>query len=75
MKLTPEQIHELSEWLDEAIDNMNTLHNITQEHGDHDDALLWVYSQVVSNSLREMRNCITKYERNSRQHDKEETCH
>ena len=75
MKLSQKQIKELSEWLDEAIDSMDTLHNITQEHDDHDDALLWVYSQVVSNGLREMRECITKYERHSRQHDKEETCH
>lgn len=72
MKLSQEQIKELSEWLDEAIDSMDTLHNITQEHDDHDDALLWIHSQVVSNGLREMRDCITKYERHSRQHDKED---
>lgn len=76
MKLSQEQIKRLSEWLDAAIKNMNTVHDLTQEHGDHDDALLWVYSQVVSNSLREMRNCITEYGRHSRQHDKEDTqCH
>lgn len=72
MKLSQEQIKRLSEWLDAAIYNMNTLHNITQEHGDHDDALLWVYSQVVSNGLREMRDCIMKYERHNSQHDKED---
>lgn len=75
MKLSQEQIKRLSEWLDAAIYNMDTLHDITQEHDDHDDALLWVYwvySQVVSNGLREMRDCITKYERHSRKHDKED---
>lgn len=76
MKLSQEQIKRLSEWLDAAIYNMDTLHNIMQEHGDHDDALLWVYSQVVSNGLREMRDCIMKYKRHNSQHDKEDTqCH
>lgn len=60
MKLSQEQIKRLSEWLDGAIDSMDTLHDATQEHGDNDDAILWVYSQVVSNGLREMRDCITK---------------
>lgn len=72
MKLTTAQIHELSEWLDEAIDAMDTLHDATQEHDGHDDALLWVYSGVVSNSLREMRNCITEYEQYNSQHDEED---
>lgn len=38
MKLSQEQIKRLSEWLDAAIYNMNTLHDIMQEHDDHDNA-------------------------------------
>lgn len=75
MKPSQEQIKELSEWLDEAIDNMNTVHEVIGKPDGVLDAILLGHSVAAYNSLQGMRNYLTEYERHSRQHDKEETCH
>ena len=72
MKLSQEQIKELSEWLDEAIDNMDTLHEAIGKPDGVLDALLLGHAGALYNSLQVMRDYLMEYERHSRQHDKED---
>ena len=65
MKLSKEQIKELSEWLNEAIDNMDTLHKAIGKPDGVFDALLLGHSLAAYNSLRAMRDCLVEYERNN----------